>query len=567
MSEQRVCEITKEPFEVTSEEIKAYQSFDLPLPTLGPNERFRRALSFLSGGYFFWRKCALTKERVFSAYSKALPFPVVANEAWDRVDVEAYARDYDQSETFFRQLYDLWRSVPRPALNTHKVKRSLVVHESSEIDRSFVLMHSHDVLDSLYCLGVRQSERCCDCLNVYDCADCYECINCHSCTNVRWGESSQNCDECSFIFNCKDCTNCLFCYNLEGKSYHVFNKPVSEEEYRQRVQELNLTARVGVEASKEKFYDFIKQANVPHIYAEPEEGVFGNYLYDCESAIHCFECSDSKNLISCNGLYNAENCLDGNGFGDNLKDSAQFVSVGHNAKNIINSVECRDNVSNLEYCFNCENSSNLFGCVGLSGAEYCVLNKQYIKKQYESLVSLIKSKMDEEGKKGAYLPSNFSQYAYNHSAANLYMPLNHVQASMFQFIWDEDSEHIRPSQLAGEDIEKGAARYSENLDRLEEVAGTNIEDKVFLCEITGKPFQINKRERELYVRFRVAPPARSFEQRHRERLMRLSSKKLHAITSAKSGEALLSAFPNSWKHPVVSRSEWKKEVAKNSSGG
>jgi hypothetical protein len=41
------------------------------------------------------------------------------------------------------------------------------------------------------------------------------------------------------------------------------------------------------------------------------------------------------------------------------------------------------------------NSSNLFGCIGLRGKEYCILNKQYTKEEYEALVPKIIEKMKE----------------------------------------------------------------------------------------------------------------------------------------------------------------------------
>ena len=38
--------------------------------------------------------------------------------------------------------------------------------------------------------------------------------------------------------------------------------------------------------------------------------------------------------------------------------------------------------NNCSYCFTCQASSNLFGCVGLRSKEYFILNKQYSKKNF-----------------------------------------------------------------------------------------------------------------------------------------------------------------------------------------
>ena len=43
----------------------------------------------------------------------------------------------------------------------------------------------------------------------------------------------------------------------------------------------------------------------------------------------------------------------------------------------------------VQYSFFTINSSNLFGCVGLRNKQYCILNKQYTKEEYEKLVPKI----------------------------------------------------------------------------------------------------------------------------------------------------------------------------------
>jgi hypothetical protein len=49
------------------------------------------------------------------------------------------------------------------------------------------------------------------------------------------------------------------------------------------------------------------------------------------------------------------------------------------------------------YCDQCFDSSNLFGCIGLRNKQYCILNTQYTKEAYETLVPQIIEHMQRNG--------------------------------------------------------------------------------------------------------------------------------------------------------------------------
>src|SRR3989344_471814 len=55
---------------------------------------------------------------------------------------------------------------------------------------------------------------------------------------------------------------------------------------------------------------------------------------------------------------------------------------------------------NIYYSDLCSFSSNLFGCISLKHKNYCILNKQYTKAEYEKLISKIISHMKEMGEWG-----------------------------------------------------------------------------------------------------------------------------------------------------------------------
>ena len=72
------------------------------------------------------------------------------------------------------------------------------------------------------------------------------------------------------------------------------------------------------------------------------------------------------------------------------------------------------------YC--CQNVSNLFGCVGLRNKEYCILNKQYTKEEYEKLVAKIIQQMQKTGEWGQFFHPALSPFGYNETVAEEYYP-------------------------------------------------------------------------------------------------------------------------------------------------
>ena len=217
--ERKNCEITNQPFIVSTEEAEAYNYFGLPLPGTSPLERCRRQLSFKNDVHFFWQKCAATGKKIFSVFPPSTPFPVVCPESWFSGDWDGldYGMEFDFRRLFIEQLLELWRKVPRPAYQLEHSISSTMCHHSRDVMGSTVVVGSRSVAACLYSAQIWDSSRLCDCYFVGASEECYECIDCFDCRRVRWGEFSTSCEECWFVSYCSDCRNCLFCSNLSGK--------------------------------------------------------------------------------------------------------------------------------------------------------------------------------------------------------------------------------------------------------------------------------------------------------------------------------------------------------------
>jgi hypothetical protein len=103
--------------------------------------------------------------------------------------------------------------------------------------------------------------------------------------------------------------------------------------------------------------------------------------------------------------------------------------------------------TNIEYSYHIVSpNKNIFGCVGLKNKEYCILNKQYTKEEYEALIPKIKQhmmdmpyvdKLSRVYKYGEFFPSELSLFAYSESLANSYFPLSKEEAEKNGFRWKE----------------------------------------------------------------------------------------------------------------------------------
>ncbi|OVE80098.1 hypothetical protein BVY02_01375 [bacterium J17] len=511
-STSQVCLLTKRTFEVSGEEASAYQSFDLPLPRIHPDERLRRQLSFRNNSRFFWRDCDNGGGKIYSVYSPAVQFPVYSFEKWleFRDKGEVYSREFVFEKPFFEQFYLLWSKTPRSPCVVRGSTGVRAAHGVHDVKNSFLIFDARDSESCFYSVGVWNSKKCIDCYLVYSSKNCYECVACRDSSSLRWSDSCIDCHDSYFLKDCESCRDCLFSVGLKNAEFCVFNEQLSEEEYQQKVKELSLSSVHGLESAKGVFARFVN---------EQVKGQSGGFF---TQGLGLSYCVDGKGLYNCSELYKAKNCIDGCGFGGDIDNSAQFVSAGGKAKAIINCVDCFDNVSNLNYCIDCDNSRDLFACVGLSNSEYCIFNTQFAKSEYRRLRDKIVSHLKKKHIWGVAFPAVFSSFAYNHSTANSLMPLNEVQAQMLEYRWEADEDVVRPTQLLAGVEDAPGDRFSENPLSLDSIDVDNISGKIFLCEMTGSPFQYSQEEVSFYLENGIAPPQRAFNQRHSERSVRLA---------------------------------------------
>ena len=94
-----------------------------------------------------------------------------------------------------------------------------------------------------------------------------------------------------------------------------------------------------------------------------------------EDCSYLFDCGDDKYSLDMSYTYQ------GSSNSYQIIDSIKI----YNSSFILNSENCQDS----SYLFNCKGVKNSLGCVGLQYKQYCILNRQFSKENYEVMAPQI----------------------------------------------------------------------------------------------------------------------------------------------------------------------------------
>jgi len=186
----------------------------------------------------------------------------------------------------------------------------------------------------------------------------------------------------------------------------------------------------------------------------------GDNIHNCRNAKNCFIVNNSENIKYCWRVPEGfKDCFDTSG-ALNLELCYEGVVAGTDNYNVKFYLQNRKS-KNLDYCLFCQSSSHLFGCVGLRNKEYCILNKQYTKEEYERMVPKIIDQMnsmpyvDKKGrvyKYGEFFPPELSPFCYNETIAQEYFPLTKEQAIEKGYRWKDPEERNLTIDIRTEEI-------------------------------------------------------------------------------------------------------------------
>ena len=541
---QQSCRQCTHEFEIASDDLEFYdkvspvykgKKHSIPAPSLCPECRQQRRLAFRNERKLFTDQCDLCKKSVISLYSPDKPNKVYCQSCWwgDEWDPAEFKRDFDFNKPFFEQFKELQKIVPRLSIfNLQSVNSEYTNHasgnkncymgvalgECEDCMYSHWLLHSKDSLDMLYC---------------EQCEQCYECLYCNNCNRTSFSEHCRSTHDSLLCYECRSCESCIGCVQLQHKKYHLFNEPVSKEEFEKYKQEM-LT-------SHEKFAEACKKFNALKLKSPRSASLqincqdsSGNDLYNCKNTHYSFNCrrvEDSKYIYDAADFKDSMDCYE-SGWG---KDSELMYDV-HGGNENTRNLFCNtcSNCSDLVYselCFS--GSKSLFGCISMKKKQYCILNKQYSKEEYEMMVSEIIDHMKRTGEWGGFFPPALSPFGYNESAGMEYYPMTTEEAAAKKYNWT-DYEAPKP------DIEN-AVKRSELPDNITKVSN-NVLEIAITCETSQRPFRIVKKELEFYRTVGLPLPRKHPDERHKDRFALRNPRHLWNRMCEKCGVAMETSY-------------------------
>ncbi|MBI4835731.1 MAG: hypothetical protein HY817_00565 [Candidatus Abawacabacteria bacterium] len=508
--------------------------YPIPVPTLCLLCREQRRLAFRNERKLYTRRCHFTGKEILSIYSSDKPYVVYDQAVWwsDQWDPLNYGKEYDFSRSFFAQFQDLLLTVPKIALVVGKNENSYYNNFLADCKNCYMILGWGEYCED--CYYGRFVNNCKDCVDItytYNSQLCYQCIDVDQCYNCQYLTSCRSCVDSYFLENCINCQNCFGCLNLNNKQYCIFNQQYTADGYEQKLKTLlNLTFEAVAQIKVQ--LDNLKRTVPQKFYHGFNiENCTGDYLQSCKNAQHCFSVNsleDTLNISDCFEMTDSMDCTIAGGNDSQL--SYECTSFTGQSCSFVNLSWYCNNLMYCQECFN--NCANCFGCVGLRHKEYCILNKQYTKEQYEELLPKVIAHMQKTKEWGEFFPIELSAFAYNETLAQEYYPLTREQVVGNKWNWKENDSKECQVQT-----------YEVPMDI--ELVSDAICHNILACEKCTKNYRIVKPELAFYRRMSLPIPRQCPDCRHQVRNERKNPRKLWTRVCMKCNKTLQTTFaPN-----------------------
>jgi len=523
-------------FEITDDDLAFYdrvspvfgeKKYAIPPPSLCPDCRQQRRIALCNERNFYSTKCGLCGKNTLTEQPPHNDKVIYCRECWhgDSWDPCAYGRDADFARPIFEQLKELWRAVPAQNLLTAGTNQnSEYIHYAGFAKNCYLIMHSDFCEDCYYGYGFKKTTSCVDGFYNLSCELCYDCVDVHSCYGLTGCQDCVNCNSSAFLRDCVGCKHCFLCAGLREKQF-CFEKKLAA---------IDLGSHQQYEKYKARRRDIEKGHYFKEFQGQNLQNCSGDHLQNCKDT-HCsFDCEDVE---SGKYLYQivtgAKDLYDAYQYGLKLRESYECCIAGNDSYHVLFSHHAHMDCSDVLYCWYIQSSKNCFGCFNSHHKQYCILNKQYTKEEYETLVPRVIEHMRKTGEWGEFFPLSFSPFGYNKTTAQMYYPLTKDEVSVKNWKWDDVPDSAPNVQKV---IESSALP-----DSIDEIPD-DVLNWAIKCEVTGKPFKIIAQELSFYRAQHLPLPRRSPDQRHLDRFALRNPRRFWSRTCAKCGKGIQTTY-------------------------
>lgn len=286
------------------------------------------------------------------------------------------------ADIFFKELQKLLLAQPkRPSqiLNSENCRFGNFIYYGKDLFHCFDCNKSSS---STYMYDTHNTSKSGDMDFSYESELCYECVNAFQCFNCTYLTDCGNMTDSDFSTWCTGCHDVFGCFKLNNKSFCIFNRQLTEAEYREKVKLLRTLPPEKILAEVEKIAEKhpITQTNG----RDNVNSTYGNYMYKC---INCYLCFDSESCENSGYIYDSgknKTAYDVTQSGE-IEISYEVLDSGliFNSSYIVFSKNIQDSL----YLFDCLDVKKSMGCVMLGHKEYCFLNRQLTQEDYEKITT------------------------------------------------------------------------------------------------------------------------------------------------------------------------------------
>ncbi len=554
--EWKICKVSWTQFPIYQSDLEFYDKisptfngvkYQIPAPTLCPEERQRRRLIWRNERKLYKRKCDASGKDVISTYSPDYVWKVYEqtyrwSDKWDAIE---YGRNVDFGKSFNQQFSSLLHDTPQMSVINFNNQNSAYNNYLNDSKNCYMCSGSWYLEDCLFCNWTYESKDLVDCGYCSKWDNGYMNIACELFFKTNFCIECKNLSESSFCFDCESSKFCFGCVWLRNREYCIYNQQYTKDEYHTYIQQIDMSninnILSKIEELKKTFW-----YNAARITSS--ENCLGNDIKNCKNLIMCFEIGQSEDMKYCRELIDMKKSQDvNNQWYSELEYEIMGFGYNYNVHFTLYSANCK----NIYYCAFCQNCENCFGCVSLHHKQYCIFNKQYTKQEYEQLVSKIIEHMTNTWEWGEFFSPTSGVFAYNESVAQDFMPLTREEA-LVKWYKRQDNNYDPTIPVW--------ANIVTNHQTVNLSSDEDILKSIFICEVSKRPFRIIKQELDFYHKHNLPLPTKHPDIRYQERMNLRPKRDIHLRTCDTCQTEILSVYSWEFTWKVFCEACYNKEI-------
>lgn len=260
--------------------------------------------------------------------------------------------------------------------NIFRSRNCYYVFESAEMNECLYTADGFKEVNDVDCDFGLNGEGNCECIDSADSSNCYGSQSFARCYNV-W-----------YSWYLTDCHDCFGCANLSNKEYCIFNVQYTKEEYEREFPKLKAMPMNEVRQKVEEL-----KRKIPQVHAEQVDNNnsdYCDYAYYNTNCYYCFDGAQNQDCGYITASYECKDTWDCNHVirGERTANSSYAGDI-YNCYEVTDCNRCYDSY----YLEDCDDCHDCFGCTKLSNKQYCILNTQYTKEEYEQKVAELKKEL------------------------------------------------------------------------------------------------------------------------------------------------------------------------------